>query len=286
MPDESSKSGYELLDFGRGWKWERFGNVVVKRPSPAAERVSTAARKLLDADIEFQREGNGLSGQWRGKTPSSDWQTAFEKLVFQLKLSEQGQVGVFPEQHENWRWIRRAAAPLKDLNVLNLFAYTGGSSLAAASAGARVTHIDAARSVVSWARENAELSKLESRPIRWIAEDAVRFVQREIKRKNKYDGLILDPPSFGRGPKGEIWKVDTHLNDLLTSCSKLALPSGFRMVVLSCHSAGFESTALRALLNRCLGIKTEQIEAFPLNLTDKTGRELPSGHCARFVAAD
>lgn len=278
MPDESTISNYELLDFGQGSKWERFGNVVVKRPCPAAENVSPTQKRA--AEIRFDRVLLETP-KWVGTAPDR-WREQFGDLIFQLKLSPHGQVGVFPEQQTNWRFIESAVQQSKVSKVLNLFAYTGGSTLAAAKGGAAVTHIDAAKSVVAWARTNADASGLGDRPIRWIAEDATRFVRREIRRGATYEGLILDPPSFGRGPKGEVWKLENDLAELLRLCRRLAPKSGFRMVVLSCHTIGFGHHKLVELMEKELQIDRNAIEAFPLTLVDSAERKLNSGWTARY----
>lgn len=281
MPDESGNSAYEMLDFGNGARWERFGGIVVRRPSPAAEGKKTNGSRFPAAPISYFRRGSSR-GEWRGETPPKNWWQSFDRLQFHLKLSPHGQVGVFPEQQPNWRFIEQAVRERKIASVINLFAYTGGSTLAAALGGAAVTHVDAAKSVVAWARSNADLSGLSDRPIRWITEDAARFVGREIRRGNTYEGLILDPPSFGRGPKGEVWKFESNLPELLNACRKLAPPGGFRLLVLSCHTAGYDHNRLADLLGETMGATPADIDSRPLFLQDTSARKLASGWCARW----
>ncbi len=236
---------YELLDYGQGRKLERFGDVSVDRPSPAAEgAVPTRPQAWKAATVRFERT-TGESGRWspRGAVPAS-WSFCDEDLHFLLKPTPFGHVGLFPEQRTNWRWIRQQVARRPaGLRVLNLFAYTGGSTLAAAAAGAAVTHVDAARNVVQWARQNAAASDLQTAPIRWITEDASRFVTRELRRGQKYDALILDPPSYGHGPKGETWKLSSDLLPLLKNCRSL-LGERPAFVLLTCHSPGFGAAEL------------------------------------------
>jgi 23S rRNA (cytosine1962-C5)-methyltransferase len=191
-------------------------------------------------------------------------------------------LGIFPEQAANWRWlhdqVRRGEQPPR---VLNLFAYTGASTLAAALAGAQVVHVDSARNTVAWARRNAELSGLAEAPIRWIVEDALRFVRRELKRGNTYDAVILDPPGFGRGPKGETWKLERDLPELLELCRELTAGRR-RLMLLSCHTPGYDESKLRSLLAQSASAApAPEIESGPLALIDPSGRELPSGFMAR-----
>ena len=275
---------YELLDFGDGRKLERFGPLVVDRPSPSAERATPANADLWQqASGKFERTSRD-QGKWQWRdAPPDDWQIRHGDFRFQLKPTEFGHLGVFPEQATNWDWlgnkIRRANRPLK---VLNLFAYTGGSTLAAAAAGAEVTHVDGAKNVVAWARRNAEVSGLAEKPIRWITEDAAKFVRRELRRENYYDGVILDPPSYGHGPKGEVWKLTTDLAGLLRDCADLVRrrPALF---LLTCHTPGFGPAELEAILSDTLfGRCGQGVVTKRLAITTSDGRQLPSGIAARW----
>ena len=204
-----SPDQYELLDLGSGRKLERFGDFVLDRPSPAAEGYRPSDPRLwVTAAARYQRT-TGERGRWTKRDELPDaWTITYHDTKLTIKLTPFGHVGLFAEQQENWRWIDEQCRQFKQPpRVLNLFAYTGGSTLAAAHAGAEVVHIDAAKNVVHWARQNAELSGLVNAPIRWIAEDASKFVEREVRRGNRYQGIILDPPSYGHGPKGERWKI-------------------------------------------------------------------------------
>jgi 23S rRNA (cytosine1962-C5)-methyltransferase len=202
----------------------------------------------------------------------------------ELRLTPFGHVGVFPEQQDNWQWIaQRVKERADEVRVLNLFAYTGGATLAAAAAGAHVTHIDAARNVVDWARRNAALSGLSAAPIRWIAEDARKFVSRELRRGSGYDAVILDPPSYGHGPKGEAWKIEDHLALLLADCARLT--EGRRaFFVLTCHSPGYDGDRLAsALIQAGAAADAANLETAPLRLMDQQGRALSSGFAARWA---
>lgn len=280
---------YQLLDFGAGRKLERFGSYLLDRYSPPADdaRKSNAA-EWKGAHARYERT-QGDEGQWQpdGALPST-WtikhgQIKHGDLVFELRPTPFGHLGVFPEQAVNWEWIAkqvtRASRPLR---VLNLFAYTGGSTLAAAVAGAEVVHVDAARNTVAWARRNAELSGLAELPIRWIADDAKQFAERELRRGNRYDAVILDPPSYGHGPKGETWKITRDLHSLLTTCAELT--EGQRaFMLLTCHSPGFEPPEVEAMLaDAVFGTCQAGATARPLTLTCIDDRRLPSGVVARW----
>ncbi|MCA9263619.1 MAG: class I SAM-dependent methyltransferase [Planctomycetales bacterium] len=275
---------YELVDFGEGRRLERFGPYLIDRPCPAATSVRPMEpSRWKDADCRYTRVDR-QRGKWKrvGSAPDT-WQVRHGDACFAARLTPPGQVGLFPEQAENWDWlrqqVRRSDQPLR---VLNLFAYTGGSTLAAAAAGAEVTHIDAAANVVKWARSNAELSGLAEAPIRWITEDARKFVQREIKRGNQYQGIILDPPSYGHGPHGEGWKIQDDLLPLLRACGQLCRDQ-LRIVLLTCHSPGFGAAELEAcLMDTLWGHCQAGVIARTLYLRTADGRRLPSGTVARW----
>jgi 23S rRNA (cytosine1962-C5)-methyltransferase len=279
-----SPDQYELLDFGGGRKLERFGEFLLDRPSAAAERsVRQSPGRWRSAHAKYRRT-KGDSGIWQSDISLPDtWLVAHEPARLELRLTEFGQVGVFPEQAGNWDWIERIVRRAsRELSILNLFAYTGGSTLAAAVAGARVVHIDAARSVVRWARRNADISGLAEAPVRWIAEDARKFVERELRRGKHYDGVILDPPSYGHGPQGEAWKLSEHLMPLLKLCGQLTR-NHLELFLLTCHSPGFGPAELQAsLADAVFGHCRAGVKAKPLRLTTTDGRHLPSGFFARW----
>jgi 23S rRNA (cytosine1962-C5)-methyltransferase len=223
-------ANYELLDFGEGRKLERFGRVILNRPCPTADGIEQKHPDIwtsITARFRGPRTGDGSWSPNPKQWVPDDWHFMGVGGVVGLEALPSGQVGVFPEQHLNWNWISRYVTQAKksavgaQIRVLNLFAYTGASTLAAASAGAEVVHVDAAHSVIDRARANAKLSGLDDAPIRWIPEDAMKFCQREVKRGNQYHGVILDPPTYGHGPKGEPWKIGEHLLPLLELCGKL-----------------------------------------------------------------
>ena len=282
---------YQLLDFGDGRRLERFGEITLNRPCPAAAEMPQANPDAWhDADARFDGRDE-QQGQWtyRRKLPER-WTIAHSRLRFELKRTEFGHLGLFPEQADNWDWIIgqvsplslgegpgvRAASPMK---VLNLFAYTGGSTLAAAGA-AEVTHVDAAKNIVAWARQNAELSGLTNAPIHWIVEDAVKFVQREIKRGNRYDAVILDPPSYGHGPRGEVWRLAKQLPLLLAMCGELTA-GRLQFMLLTCHTPAYDPETLRDMMFESIGGKGAVV-ARQLTIPSATGRELPSGAVVRW----
>ena len=275
---------YQLIDFGDARRLERFAALLLDRPCPAADGVDRADPDAWrHADARFER-GEGEEGRWRGERelPES-WTIAHGSLRFELGRTPAGQVGVFPEQAGNWDWIaeqlNRSPRPAA---VLNLFGYTGGSTLAAAAAGAEVVHVDAARNIIDRARRNAELSGVSDAPIRWIAEDAMKFVNRELKRGNRYNAVILDPPSYGHGPHGEIWRLSKHLPRLLAMCDRLTAGRR-RFMLLTCHTPGYDPARLERMMIDVLDdIDTGTITACPLTVGAAAGRELPCGVAVRW----
>jgi 23S rRNA (cytosine1962-C5)-methyltransferase len=273
---------YQLLDFGDGRRLERFGPWRLDRPCPAAEGFAPAEPDAwLGPDGRFERTGRG-EGRWSGTLPRQ-WTIAHGRIVLELKPTEVGHLGVFPEQAANWDWIaRQLAADPSPAKVLNLFAYTGGSTLAAAAAGAEVVHVEAAQNTLARARRNAELSGLADAPIRWIAEDARKFVRRELRRGNRYDAVILDPPSYGHGPRGEVWRLSEHLARLLAMCGELTATRR-RFMLLTCHTPGFGVEKLKEMTAGALGDSDAgRPTAAELTLRTAVGRKLPSGTVVRW----
>lgn len=275
---------YELLDFGKGRKLERFGEFVFDRPCPAADRdkhVTPSAWKSADFKYERKSESKGV---WRPRDVPDPWRIENNGITFELRPTEFGHVGIFPEQVGNWDWIRKVVERNdRPLKVLNLFAYTGGSTLAAAIAGAEVTHVDSSKSAVMWAKRNAELSGLDDAPIRWIVEDCQKFVNRELRRGNSYDALILDPPSYGHGPKGETWKLTRDLMPLLANCAELTSSSPRAFLLLTCHSPGFGAPELSACLeDTFFGHCQTGAKASRLTIRTVDARKLDAGAVARW----
>jgi 23S rRNA (cytosine1962-C5)-methyltransferase len=280
-------SEYALLDLGDGRQLARFGAFVVDRPFPAAVERRRDAPAWDRADLLFERDPGGAGGDWQavadGGAPTA-WPMQHDGLVFELRPTPSGQVGFFAEQIEPWRWIRGAVGAAQG-SVLDLFAYTGGSTLAAAAAGARVTHVDASRSAVAWARRNAELSGLAVAPIRWIVDDAIAFTTREARRGRRYQGVVLDPPSYGHGPHGERWTLGARLPELLDACLAVLDEPGF--LLLTAHAEGLVANDLAVALEDAF-LRTGRraaaaaIEAAPLTLVARSGARAPAGVAVRW----
>ncbi|HEY5312048.1 MAG TPA: class I SAM-dependent methyltransferase [Pirellulales bacterium] len=264
---------YQLLDFGAGRKLERFGRYVVDRPSPAAGDAQPAHPELWpQADAVFQRPAAG-EGRWTVKRELVDWAVRWNEPEFELRLAASGQVGLFPEQAVNWQWLSRQLRQTESPKVLNLFAYTGSSSLVAAQAGAEVVHVDAAAAAIAMARRNAERSGLADRPLRWVEEDALAFVRREVRRGNRYQAVVLDPPSYGHGPKGQTWKLATQLDELVEQVS-LLVDRRAGCVLLTCHTPGYGPHELVRILEASLA---SPARGAALELATADGRRLHSG---------
>jgi len=242
---------YQLIDSGEGRKLEQFGPYLVDRPASLAiwskQKDESAWKK---ADARLIREGEGSEWQWN-RLPET-FHITHAGLKFLLKATDFGHLGLFPEHGKLWGKVE--ASLTKGSSLLNLFAYSGGLTLAAAKAGAEVCHLDASKGMVAWARENAALNKLENAPIRWIIDDVTKFLRREVTRGKKYDAIVLDPPTFGRGTKGELFKIEEGLIQLLHLCREL-LSDRPLFVILSCHTPGFTPTILSHLLTREVGCK-------------------------------
>lgn len=279
---KGNPNGYALLDSGDGRKLERFGDCVLERPAAQAVWKPESAESVwAKADARFDRtEGN----RWHGRTRlPEEWEAEIEGIRFRLSSTDFGHLGVFPEQRPMWRWIREQCAKRKNASVLNLFAYSGGSTLAPAQGGAKVCHVDASKGMTDWARENARRNGLQDAPIRWIVDDVPQFLAREIKRGRSYDGIILDPPSFGRGAKGELFKIEERINPLLDQVRQLLSKSPM-FVLLSCHTPGFSAQVLENLLSQHLSGLAGAVDSGEMLLTGGEGvKPLPSGSFARWT---
>lgn len=214
---------YEVIDCSEGEKLERWGDYILLRPDPQVLwSTPKADEHWKHLNGHYHRSNKG-GGEWEFFDLPKQWSINYKELTFHLKPFSFKHTGLFPEQAANWDWFSKiiSASPKKNIKVLNLFAYTGGATCAAAKAGAAVTHVDASKGMVTWAKENAVSSGLADAPIRWIVDDCVKFVEREIRRGNLYDAIIMDPPSYGRGPKGEIWKIEEKIHPFIKLCSSL-----------------------------------------------------------------
>ncbi len=240
---------YEVIDTSCGEKLERWGKYILLRPDPQVIwKTEKTVPEWNRLNGHYHRSSKG-GGEWEFFKLPEEWTISYRELNFRLKPFSFKHTGLFPEQAVNWDWcserIREAGRPVK---VLNLFAYTGGATLAAASAGASVTHVDASKGMVTWAKENAAASHLEDAPVRWLVDDCVKFVEREIRRGNKYDGIIMDPPSYGRGPKGEIWKIEESIYPFVELAAQL-LSDDALFFLINSYTTGLQPAVLSYMLN-------------------------------------
>lgn len=276
---------YELIDSGDGEKLERFGKFLLSRPDPQAlwkKKLDQSAWKK--ADGSFERDGK--SADWSLKKELPDrWEISFAGLKFWIRPTSFKHTGIFPEQASNWEWMEKLIknSPGEDIEILNLFGYTGGATLACSKAGAKVVHVDGSKVAITWARDNAELSGLGARPVRWILDDARTFVKREIKRGRKYHGIIMDPPAFGHGPENELWKIEEHLLPLIESCISVLADKPL-FFLINGYSAGYSAIAYENILKELQSKKGGNIEMGELTI-EESGEEkrlLPCGIFARW----
>ncbi len=276
--------GYELLDSGNGKKLERFGDVVLERPCAQAVWAPQDSSLWKSATARFDRIG-GHNWAGRKHLPKA-WNVEIGGVMMKLSATDFGHIGVFPETRHLWKWIRETLESQKlkkerELKFLNLFAYSGGATLAAAQAGAHCCHLDASKGMVDWARENAKLNQLQDAPIRWIVDDVIKFLRREVKRGNRYDAILLDPPSFGRGKKGELYKIEESLITTLDLVDQV-LSDDPAFVLLTSHTPGFSPIVLGNLLRQYHA--NGAIESGEMLLTgDSAVFDLPNGNWARWL---
>jgi 23S rRNA (cytosine1962-C5)-methyltransferase len=266
---------YELLDAGEGRRLERFGARVVDRPAPAASGPRRLADAWEEADLRFER----VRGWESRGAPVEPWTVGVDGLTLELRPTEAGQVGWFPEHAALWPWLRGAVAERPGAEVLHLFGYTGATTLQLAGAGARMTHVDASRPAVAWARRNAHLSGMADAPVRWIVDDAASFLRREARRGRRYRGIVLDPPSFGHGPAGRRWELEAGIGDLLEACLAVAGPRAF--VLLTAHTTGWDGRRLSEALEQTSGQRIASQDSGDLRLEARSGAVLSLGAFAR-----
>jgi 23S rRNA (cytosine1962-C5)-methyltransferase len=269
---------YELVDSGGGWKLERYGKYLLKRPEPEAIWRPAMPEKTWNNAAAFFRPSNEENGgHWETLRPVDErWAMRYNGLRFWTQLSASRHLGVFPEQAGQWDWLsEQIRTSNRPLQVLNLFGYTGLATLAAAEAGARVTHVDASRKVIAWGRENQELSGLSEHPIRWIVDDALKFIQRDARRGVQYDGLVLDPPKFGRGPKGEVWEFYKLLPELLQSCRQVLSPQP-RFLLLTAYAVKASALTLQYAISEVMRGYNGQTDAGEVVLQEKSAGRLLS----------
>ncbi len=277
---------YEVLDTGGGEKLERWGDVILRRPDPQVIWPAQDAALWDRAHARYHRSAQG-GGAWEMLSPVPDqWTVRYGALTFRVRPTGFKHTGLFPEQAANWDWmsalIRGAGRPVR---VLNLFAYTGGATAACLAAGAEVCHVDAAKGMVSWAKENAQLSGLAQKPARFIVDDALKFVLREQRRGRCYEGILMDPPSYGRGPDGQVWKLENEVYGLVEECAKLLSPNPL-FFLINGYTTGLQPAVLRNLLEKTVALRHGgRAEADELGLPVRLGNVvLPCGASGRWQA--
>lgn len=284
---------YEVIDCSKGEKLERWGDYLLARPDPQViwdtPKKENGWRKM---NGHYHRSSKG-GGEWEFFQLPKEWTIQYslpinKKLTFHLKPFSFKHTGLFPEQAANWNWfsqlIADAVSKGRQVKVLNLFAYTGGATLAAAAAGASVTHVDASKGMVTWAKENAISSGLKDAPIRWLVDDCVKFVEREIRRGNHYDAIIMDPPSYGRGPKGEIWKIEESVYPLIQLCSQILTDNPLFFLINS-YTTGLQPAVLSYMISTVLGTANGTVTASEIGLpVSSNGLVLPCGASGRYEA--
>ena len=288
---------YQVIDCSCGEKLERWGRYTLVRPDPQVIWNTPKTEKgWKKMNGHYHRSKSG-GGEWEFFDLPKEWSVNYKltigkELTFRLKPFSFKHTGVFPEQAVNWDWFSKLIAdakqknPERKINVLNMFAYTGGATIAAAAAGANVTHVDAAKGMVAWARENAAVSGLADAPIRWIVDDCVKFVEREIRRGNHYDAIIMDPPSYGRGPKGEIWKIEDNIFPLIELCSQLMSDTPLFFLINS-YTTGLQPAVLSYMISTALKRFGGKVEASEVGLpVSSNGLVLPCGASGRWTKID
>lgn len=281
--DLANWSEYELLDSGYGKKLERFGKYILNRiETQAVWKQSLGEDVWHKADAVFKKTDD-RHGEWIYKTNvPNQWTMSHENLKLHARLTPFGHVGIFPDQANQWTWIKEKIEEAgRPINALSLFTYTGASTLAAAAAGAKVTHVDASKPALTWARDNQKLSGLTEKPIRWIPEDALKFVKRDVRRNSRYDVIIMDPPKFGRGPQGEVWKFEESFPELLDYCRQL-LSDKPLFVITTAYAVPISSITLSNLITDATRKLKGSVESGELGLKQKNGRTLPTAIYSRW----
>lgn len=276
---------YEVLDCSLGEKLENWGGYTLIRPDPQVIWDTEKNLKEWKRPSAHYHRSNRGGGEWEFFSLPEQWNIHYRGLTFNLKPFSFKHTGLFPEQAVNWDWFSDIISKSnRKLKVLNLFAYTGGATVAATKAGAEVVHVDAAKGMVAWAKENAKLSGLENAPIRYIVDDCVKFVEREIRRGNHYDGIIMDPPSYGRGPKGEIWKIEEAVYPFIKKCTEL-LKKDSEFFLINSYTTGLQPAVLSYMLNTLIADKFGgKVMAEEIGLpVKKNGLVLPCGASGRWI---
>lgn len=276
---------YKLLDVSNGERLEKWGDYILIRPDPQAIWKSERTHPLWKkANAHYHRSKSG-GGSWEIFDLPSSWQINYKYLKFNIKPMNFKHTGIFPEQAVNWDFMNNIIKSSgRKINVLNLFAYTGAATMACAAAGASVCHVDASKGMVQWAKENAESCLLREKSVRYIVDDCIKFVEREIRRGNKYDGIVMDPPSYGRGPGGEVWQLEDMLYDFVKKCTCL-LSDKPLFFILNSYSTGLSASVMEYLLRTCISKKYGgSFESSEIGLVTESGLSFPSGSVARWYS--
>ena len=283
MRSDNKWQDYRLLDATDGYRLESWGGIILVRPDPQVVWKFDRRNPLWDkAHAVYHRSSSG-GGQWEYKKKfPQEWKIKYSDLTFKVSPTGFKHTGLFPEQATNWdEYARMIKNENRQINVLNLFGYTGGATLACAAAGAKVCHVDSSKGMVTWGKENAQMSGLGDAPIRWIVDDCIKFVQREIRRGNKYDGIIMDPPSYGRGPNGEVWKLEDNIFELIELCSHI-LSDDPLFIAVNSYTTGVSPSVMEYMLDVMMRDKYKgTVSAQEIGLiVESTGMALPCGSTA------
>ena len=280
--NKNTTEQYQILDSGNLQKLEKVGEYILIRPSlNAFWRPSLPKTEWNKAVGIYERNSSG-GGKWIWKIKKpEEWTIFYNNINFLIKPTDFGHLGIFPEQKDNWEWLRNVIPKSGQIKTLNLFAYSGASSLVMAQAGAKVCHVDAAKGMIDWAKINLSLNKSIPISIRWIVDDVIKFLNKESRRNETYDGIVLDPPSFGRGPNGQIWKIESDIIPLLEKCRQILSPKPL-FVLLSLHSNGFSENTLERILKEVFGERTT-VSTGEMTIIENTGNKATAGNYARLL---
>lgn len=280
--ESEAEEGYALQDSGDGEKLEKYGDIILSRPDPQALWNKNLPDPIWKKANAFY--GGEGKGSWNKKGDIPDvWPISFGGLNFNIRLSAFKHTGIFPEHKPNWDWVSGVIIKSeRKISVLNLFGYTGGATLAALKAGAEVTHLDGSKVAINWAKENARISGLEDKPVRWILDDAMSFVKKEIKRGKKYDGIIMDPPAYGHGPDREVWQIEKDLPQLMELCGQLLSETPL-FILMNGYASGYSAIAYGNMLDSAVKNRGGNIEIGEITIKEQEGgRRLPAGIFARW----
>ncbi len=273
---------YQILDSGNLQKLEKVGEYILTRPALNAFWQPSLPKTEWNKAMGIYERNSSGGGKWSWKIKKpEEWTISYNNINFLIMPTDFGHLGIFPEQKDNWEWLKNIVSQHHQIKTLNLFAYSGASSLAMAQAGAKVCHVDAAKGMIDWAKMNLSCNKNIPNTIRWIVDDVIKFLNKESKRNETYDGIVLDPPSFGRGPNGQIWKIESDIIPLLEKCRQILSPKPL-FILLSLHSHGFSENTLERILKEVFG-KRITVSSGEMTITENTGNKITAGNYARLL---